>query len=92
MYDKTPKCDQCMPEIMEENADVISVYMKVSSQHIMGFSGPVDLNFLSVKFIMDLLGIKNQKEVFERVHNLYVLRLNRYYDKIDLKREDEKYR
>jgi len=60
-----------MPEIMPENRDVIDVYAKVRSQHIMGMSGPVDINILAIKAVMDLQGIENQKRVFEKVYKLY---------------------
>lgn len=68
-----------MPVIMESNTEVVEVYSRVSNQHIMGFSGPIDLNILSVKTVMDLLGIKNQKYVFERVHYIYKLMLSKFY-------------
>jgi len=56
---------------MPANIEAFNVYMQVQNQHIMGFSGPVDLNFLSVKFIMDMMGVKNQLDIFERVHTTY---------------------
>jgi len=68
---------------MPENIEAFNIYMKVQNQHIMGFSGPVDLNFLSVEFIMDLMGVKDQLSVFERVHAAYKAVLEHMRDKAD---------
>jgi len=55
---------------MEENKAVVEIYLRVQNQHIMGFNGPVDLNLLSLKLVMDMMGTKD-RTIFERVHNLY---------------------
>jgi len=67
---------------MPDNQVVFDVYMEVRDQHIMGFSGPVDINFMSVKFIMDLMNIEvnSQKHVFDRVHKLYKKLLSKMYN------------
>jgi len=77
MYDKTPKCDICMPQIMDDNIDVINVYVRVQGQHIMGMSGPVDLNLVALRIVIDTLDVGNKEYVFDRVHNLYNLILSR---------------
>lgn len=79
-----------MPEVMDENEIILNVYLKVHNQHIMGFSGPVDLNFQSVKLIMDMLSIKNQKHVFERVYSLYRKILKTQYDEYEREKETNK--
>ena len=81
-------CDICMPSLMPENRQVFEIFMKVQSQHIMGFSGPVDLNFQSVQFIMDLMGVANRKEVFEKVYKLYNMSLQRIRDQAKNKQTD----
>ena len=76
-----------MPELMGDNRVVLDIYLRVHNQHIMGFSGPVDLNFQSVKIVMDMLNISNQKEVFERVYNLYKRILKGQYEEHELNKE-----
>ena len=71
MHEKQPKCDECMPQIYPENKEVLNVYMQVRNQHIMSFSGPVDLNFSSVEFYMNMIGVEDKKDVFMRVLKLY---------------------
>jgi len=71
MYGKEPQCDECLPDIMSENAESVAVYLKVRNQHIMGFGGPVDLNFTSVDFVLDMMEIEDKKHVFEKVHRMY---------------------
>ena len=66
---------------MPGNNEAFNVYMQVQNQHIMGFSGPVDLNFVSVKYIMDLMGVRNQMAVFEKVHTAYKAVLEHMRDK-----------
>ena len=82
MYGKTPKCDLCLVPLMPDNQVVFDVYMEVRDQHIMGFGGPVDINFMSVKLIMDLMDIEveSQKAVFDRVYKLYRKFLSKMYD------------
>jgi len=72
---------------MPANIEAFNVYMQVKNQHIMGFSGPVDLNFLSVKFIMDMMGVKDQLNVFERVHTTYTAVLDHMRDKANIEGE-----
>ena len=71
---------------MEENDLILNVYLKVCHQHIMSQSGPVDLNFQSVKFILDLMEIEDQKGVFDRVYSLYKKMLGMHYEKAQLKK------
>ena len=71
MYGKSPNCQECVPEIMEENKVILDVYLKVRSQHIMGMNGPVDVNINAIKTVMDLMKIEDQANVFDRVYNIY---------------------
>lgn len=56
---------------MPDNKELFELYMMVRNQHIMGFGGPVDLNFNSVKFAMETLGIVNTKATFDRLYKAY---------------------
>ena len=38
----------------------------------MGMNGPVDLNLVSVKYVMDMMGIVDQDEVLKKVHKAYL--------------------
>lgn len=87
MYDKEPKCSQCIPDLMAGNETVLDVYLLVSNQHIMGFSGPVDLNFQSVEFVLNILKVENKEKVFKRVYNLYKKLLKKQYDELEEKRK-----
>jgi len=90
MYGKTPKCDACIPELMEGNEEVLQVFLRVQGQHIMGSSGPVDLNFQSVEFVLNLMGVENKREVFERVHKVYRHILDLQYKEAEHKKALEK--
>lgn len=85
----TPNCRECLPELMPENSDLLSVFMKVQNQHIMGFGGPVDLNFESVKFIMDIYDIPQdaRRTVFEKVYKLYRITLASMREKAEMEKE-----
>ena len=60
-----------MPPLMPENEDIIKVYLAVRGQVITGFAGVIDINYLAVKMLMDLYEIKNQKQCFEGVIDLF---------------------
>jgi len=66
-----PPCETCMPPLMPENEDVIKVYLAARSQVIPGIAGIIDINYLAVKMLMDLYEIKNQKQCFEGVIDLF---------------------
>ncbi len=55
--------------LLEENEDAIFVFGHVRNQAIFGGMDavPIDLNYGSVKFIMDLYNINNQRDCFEKV-------------------------
>jgi hypothetical protein len=52
-----------------ENEDAANVYTQVRNQAIyVGMDGiPVDLNYSAVEFVMNLFGIENQRECFQKV-------------------------
>jgi len=72
---------------MPENNDFFKVFMKVQNQHIMGFGGPVDLNFESVRFIMDIYDIPNRREVYEKVHRLYQITVAAMREKLEIEKD-----
>lgn len=86
MYGKEPQCEECLPEIMPENADSVAIYLKVRNQHIMGFGGPVDLNLMSVKFAFEMLNIESSAHIFDKVHRMYQHSLSYSSRKSDLER------
>jgi len=64
------KCGKGKVEsLLEENEDAIFIFGHVRNQAIFGGMDavPIDLNYQSVQFVMDLYGIKNQKDCFEKV-------------------------
>ena len=60
-----------MVTLMPENAEAASVYRAVQGQVIVLSNGMeskiIDLNYLSVKMIMDLYEVKDQRRCFEKV-------------------------
>ncbi|MDD5353029.1 MAG: DUF1799 domain-containing protein [Candidatus Omnitrophica bacterium] len=65
-------CDTCKPIIMPANQDALRIYALVSNQVIIGGMGDIiGLNYNAVKFIMDLYGIENQRDCFERVVHIF---------------------
>ena len=75
---------------MPENNDFFKVFMKVQNQHIMGFGGPVDLNFSSVEFIMDIYDIPNRRVVFDKVHKLYQITVAAMREKAEIEKDSDK--
>jgi hypothetical protein len=65
-----PPCDTCKPQFCEENEVALQVYFTVQSQFIMSQAGPIDINHLAVWKCIEEFGVKNKKEVFEKVLKL----------------------
>ena len=87
-HHQKPDCDNCLPELLPENQDAIAVYSQVRNQAI--YAGmdaiPVDLNYGAVKIVMDMYGIENQPDCFQKVlkawnHIASIDRLRRKKDK-----------
>ena len=85
---KEPKCDICMPTLMPENSQIFEIYTLVRNQHIMGFGGPVDLDIKSAMLVIDMFGVDNRKEVFDKVYKLYNITLSRIRDQAESKRSE----
>lgn len=43
----------------------------VSRQHIMGPSGPVEINLAAVFAVMEMLGVRNREKVLRQVKTMY---------------------
>lgn len=60
-----------MPDVLPENFEIIEVYQMVCNQHIMGPSGPVDLDLNAVIKVMELFNVKDKVRCLELVHKAY---------------------
>jgi hypothetical protein len=53
---------------MDKNKEALSIYLTCSTQLIVaGMGEPIGINYLAVKMVMDLYGVVNQKDCFEKV-------------------------
>ena len=68
-----PPCGTCRVDLMPENEEAARVFQRVRGQVIaVGMEGKViDLNYPAVKMVMDLYGVKNQKDCFEKVVRVF---------------------
>ena len=70
-----PPCNDCMEVLLEENKDAGVIYQLVRGQVVTRHNGRydqiLDLNFQSIKTVMDLYEIKDQRKVFEKVRSLF---------------------
>ena len=67
-----PPCKTCRVDLMEENADVATIYMLTRRQVITVGAGQVaDLSIPAVKIAMDLYGVRDQKACLNRVRRLF---------------------
>jgi hypothetical protein len=63
---------------MEENQDAGTVYIMCRNQVITAGMGEiVDINLQTVKTVMDLYGVKNQRECMEKVSKTFRHFLNK---------------
>ena len=57
---------------MEGNQEASNVYMMTRGQLLMsGMGDVIDINITAVKTVMDLYGIKDQQQVFEKVYKVF---------------------
>ena len=62
----------CIPFLMENNQEAISVYSMVTNQIIVtGMGNVIDIDFKAIDFIMNLYDIQNKKICFEKVVLLF---------------------
>ncbi len=65
-----PPCDKCQVELLEENSDAIQIFFLIRYQLIMGPESPIDINHLAIHAAINLYGIRNRRECFEKVLTL----------------------
>lgn len=69
MPPEVPPCETCRVESIEENADAEMVY-QVSKRQVrvaLGSGQVIDLDYASVKAVMDIYGVTDQKTCFSKV-------------------------
>lgn len=68
-----PDCESCLPKLLPENEDAATVYMQCRNQAVfVGMDGvPVDLDINAVKTVMDLEGIRDQRDCLQRVRAMW---------------------
>jgi hypothetical protein len=75
MPPQEPPCDKCRVELLEENEEVVRIYMMTRRQIVTRHNGQydqiVDISIPAVKVVMDLEGVKDQKECLARVMRLF---------------------
>lgn len=75
-----PPCDGCRVDLLPVNAEAARVFQMCRRQVITFFNGEVDreidLNYVAVSAVMDLYGVKDRRECFEKVVRTYRYFLN----------------
>ena len=62
------RCESCRVDLLEENRDAGTVYIMCRNQVITAGMGEIiDINLQTVKTVMDLYGVKDQRECMEKV-------------------------
>lgn len=68
-----PPCETCWVELKKENEDALQIFYVIQDQFLMGQNGPIAINHLAIHSAMELYGIQNRRDCFEKV-----LRLSRW--------------
>lgn len=72
MPPEDPPCEKCRVDLLDENHDAGTVYLMCRNQVITAGMGEViDINLQTVKTVMDLYGVKNQRECMEKVSKTF---------------------
>lgn len=66
-----PPCKGCRVDLLEENAEVASVFIQCRGQLIITQGQIIDLSIPAVKIVMDLMGVEDQRECLNRVMRLF---------------------
>lgn len=62
------RCENCRVDLLEENQDAGTIYIMCRNQVITAGMGEIiDINLQTVKTVMDLYNIKDQRECMEKV-------------------------
>ena len=71
------RCENCRVDLLEENQDAGTVYIMCRNQVITAGMGEIiDINIQTVKTVMDLYTVKNQRECMEKVTKTFRYFLN----------------
>jgi len=66
------RCEKCRVDLLEENHAAGTIYIMCRNQVITAGMGEVaDINLQTIKTVMDLYGVKNQRECLEKVSKTY---------------------
>lgn len=86
-----PPCATCRPELLPDNDTAFAVYLRCADQLIVGPMGDkIGLNFMAVRSFMDMEGIPDQAETWERVQLLYGEIFRAQREDAERKREAER--
>jgi hypothetical protein len=55
---------------LPENEDALNIFFVVQTQFIIGMSGPVDINHMAIHAAMDIYGVRDRRDCFEKVRRL----------------------
>jgi hypothetical protein len=82
-------CSSCVPRLRPENQTPLSIYDRVSGQHIMGFSGPVDLNHVALFDWLDAYDVLGEERIrmADLIIQAYRMILKMQMDKAEQEKE-----
>jgi hypothetical protein len=67
-----PPCETCRVVLMAENEDAAGVYMSCRRQYVTAEQGRVvDISIPAIKIVMDLQGVRGQRDCMRKVRNLF---------------------
>ena len=67
-----PPCNTCRVDLLEKNKDAAEIYTLARRQVVTADQGQIiDINIPAVKIVMDLYGVKDQKDCLLKVRNLF---------------------
>jgi len=74
-----PPCDDCRTTLLEENAEVAEIYLRVRRQVIVAGDQVIDLSIPAVKIVMDLkqVPLSSQNECLNKVMRVFHYFLNK---------------
>jgi hypothetical protein len=68
MPPELPPCKSCRVELREDNEEAAEIYMTARRQYITAGDGQVvDISIQAVKTLMDLYGVRKQKECLLKI-------------------------
>lgn len=60
-----------VPDVLPGNVEAVKVWAECRTQVIAGIGGVIDIDIMTVKMVMDLFGVKNQKACLEKVRLMF---------------------